>query len=69
MGGPDDCRVACVVDVRVEGFTRGVLGIWRSRRAALVSVAKDDRAAKAVFMALGIAEAAGWMMQLWLSRQ
>lgn len=52
MGGPDDWRVACVVEGRVEGFTRMVLGTWRSRRAADVRLANDARAVNEVFMAV-----------------
>lgn len=33
-GSPEDCRVACVVGGSVDGFTRGVVGMWRIKRAA-----------------------------------
>jgi hypothetical protein len=45
MGAPEEESEAWVVEERTEGFTSGVVGIWRVKRAAETVVASQARVA------------------------
>jgi hypothetical protein len=53
------------VEGRVDGLTRAVFGIWRSRRAALVRVAKEERVASDVFIVMWAERVVRLVMLLW----
>lgn len=48
MGAPEEDKEAWVVEDRVEGFRRVVVGMWRVKRAAEMAVASQARVANEV---------------------
>ena len=54
-----------MVEGSVDGLTRTEFGICSSRRAALVSVAKDERVASDVFIVAWVERVVRLIMSLW----
>lgn len=58
MGAPEEESEACVAEDREDGFTRGVVGMWNVKRAAVVRDASSARGANEERILVGGLE--GW---------